>query len=548
MARKIDPADGRLYSFEEFSACYGSRCSQRFLLSYWAYGCKPTGKRELDVVDFIKSHLAFIGQTHGGSWMDKVVSLYLQCDFQTLGLGDMEHLLRRHGLWVDRKAKVSLDLPSKLDIPCRAELLHEMARAHSMRIAPPDPRMFRVLPTYSYLSPMKIAAPLVGTQSYTGEIFVVSGHEFEVSIRERFKRAVSLHPMVGVDCEWKPDRKYHQDNFISLLSVATVDCVYLFRTKQPGAMWLPECVREVLMDPAVCKVVVAPLHDRQKMKLSFWLDLTFDEPEGFLDLANLGREIGHMELGLRSLAAWYELDIRKAADITTSDWERPQLTQKQIEYAAEDVWIPLMLVGLMLTDRESSSMNRVRRTALHAWHNGRELLHSCFRRLPTKEDEKVGKMKTLLATREPQQVCSLPGAASWVKPPNDGLTKAWYKEHRNDFAILEGQKDPGDEEDYLVRARTEVELEMPSAAEVQLWQEKLVNAREPWLRDMLQRHPYKKTKTHNNEFVDFLNYRLRRIADMFYARRQLLPYRAVRSVSITKKGLSKAKSEMLWID
>ena len=62
------------------------------------------------------------------------------------------------------------------------------------------------------------------------------------------------------------------------------------------------------------------------------------EPSGFVEITDITRKLGYKNRGLRALAGLLlQGRISKAAQV--SNWEREELTEKQILYAATDAWI-----------------------------------------------------------------------------------------------------------------------------------------------------------------------------------------------------------------
>lgn len=136
--------------------------------------------------------------------------------------------------------------------------------------------------------------------------------------------------VLGFDTETRPAFKKGQQFLPSLLQLAGTDMVVLFRLATTG---LPGVLLELLSNPAVIKSGAAPADDLASLQKI--ADFT---PAGFIDLAKLARECGLHNHGLRGLAA-VVCGIRISKSARTTNWAQPQLTPKQIRYAATDAWI-----------------------------------------------------------------------------------------------------------------------------------------------------------------------------------------------------------------
>ncbi len=161
---------------------------------------------------------------------------------------------------------------------------------------------------------------------YTQFVHIVSTHQaLALAVRE-----LEQEPLLGFDTESRPSFRKGQNFPPSLIQIATSRAVYLIQLGRLDG--IQELIR-VLESPRILKVGVA-LHDDIR-RLRQMYDF---EPGGFVDVADIARELGVEKTGLRSLAGIF-LKVRISKNAQLSNWARSQLTRKQICYAATDAWI-----------------------------------------------------------------------------------------------------------------------------------------------------------------------------------------------------------------
>ena len=140
--------------------------------------------------------------------------------------------------------------------------------------------------------------------------------------------------LLGFDTETRPSFKKGQSFNISLIQFSTEDEVFLIRLNRSQ---LAEEICDILSNPEIIKTGVA-LHDDIKglQKLRPF------EAHGFVDLADIGKNMKIKQLGLRNLAGML-IGGRVSKSAKLSNWNAPQLTQSQLTYAATDAWVSLLL-------------------------------------------------------------------------------------------------------------------------------------------------------------------------------------------------------------
>lgn len=167
------------------------------------------------------------------------------------------------------------------------------------------------------------ALPLV---HYTGPIAVVrSARELEEALPD-----ICSEPILGFDTETRPSFRKGHTNLPSLLQIATQNRVYLF---QLSRVPLGEDLAGVLSNPLQTKAGVGVDEDMRELG-----QLHAFRPAGQVDLGHVARSHRIWSEGLRSLTAnFFHERISKGPQC--SNWSVPNLTSRQVVYAATDAWI-----------------------------------------------------------------------------------------------------------------------------------------------------------------------------------------------------------------
>jgi ribonuclease D len=141
--------------------------------------------------------------------------------------------------------------------------------------------------------------------------------------------------VLGFDTETKPSHTPGEYNLPSILQLASEKHIFIFRLDQCGGIPL---AFPVLCNARQAKVGVAVRDDVKNLRARAPFDAA-----AFIDIADFTRKAGVENTGLRALAAHYlGLQMKKSKKIQCSNWARP-LDDKQIAYAANDVWFSRQL-------------------------------------------------------------------------------------------------------------------------------------------------------------------------------------------------------------
>jgi hypothetical protein len=200
----------------------------------------------------------------------------------------------------------------------------------------------------------------------------------EVFSRQRFEEVfpelAGMPLLVGLDFEWKPDRRPGDDHPIALIQLACWDSVLIVRTT--GCSSLPSWLSGFLEDEGIWKLVMAfDLSDKKKLNSSFGWD--FDsraQASSYVDVAEMARrrDIPH---GMLKMSQFFKVPMLKLKSVGKSNWARVgSLDSHQRSYAADDAFFQLYLVGKVLEhgqvggiSQTSGAIDTVEETTLKVW-------------------------------------------------------------------------------------------------------------------------------------------------------------------------------------
>jgi ribonuclease D len=172
---------------------------------------------------------------------------------------------------------------------------------------------------------------------FEGEIVLV---DTAAKVDETVAR-LCAEPRIGFDTESKPSFTRGTSHPVCLVQLATDSSAYLIQLFKTG---FPPSLIELLSTPDMLKIGVGL--DNDTSKLLRWHPF---KPAGFYDLGKAAANRGIPQLGARSLTARF-LEHRLIKSSQRTDWSRPQLTGKQMVYAATDAWVCLKLYSFLSGD------------------------------------------------------------------------------------------------------------------------------------------------------------------------------------------------------
>lgn len=170
---------------------------------------------------------------------------------------------------------------------------------------------------------------------YEGPVEVVR------SIRqlEKAMEPLMAEPILGFDTEARPSFRKGDQHLPSLIQLATASCVYLLQLEHVP---LSDEVIALLSSEKHIKAGVSIGEDMRELGL-----LRPFTPQGHVDLADIAEKNKVSSRGLRSLAACF-FGERISKGPQCSNWSLPNLSKRQIVYAATDAWMGRRLYMRML--------------------------------------------------------------------------------------------------------------------------------------------------------------------------------------------------------
>lgn len=161
---------------------------------------------------------------------------------------------------------------------------------------------------------------------FQGQIRLIRDDAEVASAVEELER----ESLLGFDTETRPSFRKGESYLPSLLQLCGEGDVFLFQIQLLNDL---EGLFSLLADREIKKVGVAISRDVTELR-----ELHAFKPAGFHDIGHIAEKKGFGNTGLRPLTALL-LDQRISKGAQVSNWAAPELTHKQITYAATDAWV-----------------------------------------------------------------------------------------------------------------------------------------------------------------------------------------------------------------
>ena len=145
----------------------------------------------------------------------------------------------------------------------------------------------------------------------------------------------------GFDTETRPSFKKGEVYQVALLQLATENDVYLIRLHRITQF---EIFKTVFENPAALKVGAAIRDDLKQLQKRFQFT-----PQNFIELQDVAKKKGLANFGLKGMTEEV-LGATLNKGPKTTNWEAPELTDRQLLYAATDAWVGLKLYQKLMSD------------------------------------------------------------------------------------------------------------------------------------------------------------------------------------------------------
>ena len=180
----------------------------------------------------------------------------------------------------------------------------------------------------------------------TRVVLISNPADWEEVIKE-LRSHLTTFPVLGLDCEWVSEGG--KANPVCLLQLATVKgLVILIRLNTAGP--LPIALKKILASFEVFKVGVAVAGDSSKLVADHGLDVGGCVDLRHLVLDNRGSGDGHPgKLGLEALAGTFlGVSLDKDWKVRAGDWEAETLSERQLNYAANDALVAVNVLWRLI--------------------------------------------------------------------------------------------------------------------------------------------------------------------------------------------------------
>lgn len=147
--------------------------------------------------------------------------------------------------------------------------------------------------------------------------------------------------IVGFDTETRPSFHRGERHQVALLQLSTDSDAFLFRVNKTG---IPAPIKDFLEDPDIIKVGLSTNDDFHQLNRRE-PDL---HPVAFAELQQIVTQYHIVDMSLQKIfAILFQQKISKGQQLT--NWEAPQLTSAQQQYAAIDAWACLHIYNYLNT-------------------------------------------------------------------------------------------------------------------------------------------------------------------------------------------------------
>lgn len=169
---------------------------------------------------------------------------------------------------------------------------------------------------------------------FEGEIRLVESEDAAQEAIEYLQHS----PLIGFDTESKPSFKKGEHHPIALIQLSNLEVAFLFRINKLKEM--PD-FSKLFSNEQITKIGLGLRDELTELETKIGC-----ECRQFVDLERIAHYHKFHQRGVRALAAFF-LKIRVSKSAQKSNWERTELTDSQLKYAATDAWVCLSIFNAM---------------------------------------------------------------------------------------------------------------------------------------------------------------------------------------------------------
>ncbi len=166
--------------------------------------------------------------------------------------------------------------------------------------------------------------------SFPGKIHLITTD----AVLDQATEALSRAKVLGFDTETRPSFKKGVVHKVALLQLSTEEEAYIIRLHYVTRF---DGLKAILENPDITKVGVAIRDDLNLLQKLFPF-----KPESFVELQSLAKIKGLQNRGLKGMSEEV-LGQPISKGPKTTNWELSHLDQRQLNYAATDAWVGLMI-------------------------------------------------------------------------------------------------------------------------------------------------------------------------------------------------------------
>lgn len=159
---------------------------------------------------------------------------------------------------------------------------------------------------------------------------------------EKALEALLVCDCIGFDSESRPSFKKGEKHPIALIQLSSNDNAFLIRISRIG---VPENLKKILSSEKIMKIGLGIRNEINELEK--FIDV---KCQNFCDLEKIAQKHRFKQRGVRALAAYF-LKIRISKKAQKTNWERAELSESQINYAATDAWICLRIYQEMIANK-----------------------------------------------------------------------------------------------------------------------------------------------------------------------------------------------------